>query len=61
MLSCKEVSVLLSQSQDRQIGFREQLALKLHLMLCRGCTNFGKQLVFIRTAVRRFRDEDPKR
>lgn len=58
MLTCKEVSKLLSQSQDANPGFRARLNMKLHLMLCDGCTNFQKQLVFIRVALRRYRDRD---
>ena len=56
MLSCKEVSVLLSQAQERRLGFWEQCGLKLHLMLCDGCANFSRQLAFLRTAIRRYRD-----
>ena len=56
MLSCKEVSMLLSQAQDRRLGLGEWLGLKLHLMLCEGCANFRKQLDFIRAAIKRFRD-----
>jgi hypothetical protein len=32
--------------------FREKLAMRLHLMMCRGCRNFEKQLAFIRKASR---------
>ena len=56
MLSCKEVSVLLSQAQERRLGLGEWLGLKSHLMLCGGCANFRKQLDFIRAAIKRFRD-----
>jgi len=58
LLTCKEVSALLSQAQERRLGLWEQLGLKLHLMLCDGCTNFRQQLDFIRTAIRRYRDGD---
>jgi len=56
MLSCKDVSVLLSQAQERRLGVLELLGLKLHLMLCDGCRNFRRQIEFIRIAVRRYRD-----
>jgi len=59
MLTCKEVSKLLSQAQDESPGFRARLNLRLHLMLCDGCTNFQKQLEFMRAALRRYRDRDP--
>ena len=52
-LTCKEVSVLLSQAQDRDIGFIERLQLEAHLKLCEGCRNFQRQLDFLRRAIRR--------
>jgi hypothetical protein len=58
MLSCKEVSVLLSQAQEQPLGMREQLGLRLHLVLCQGCANFRRQLDFMRAAIRRYRDGD---
>ncbi len=61
MLSCKEVSVLLSQVQERRLGPGERLGLELHLMLCAGCTNFRQQLNFMRVALRRYvnREDQP--
>ncbi len=56
MLSCKETSLLLSQAQERRLGWREKLGLELHLQLCEGCARFRAQLDFIRAAVRRYRD-----
>lgn len=53
MLDCKHNTELLSQSQDRPITFRERMAMRLHLMMCRGCRNFEKQLAFIRKAARK--------
>ena len=58
MLTCKETSVLLSQAQDRPLGLGERLRLKLHLLVCAGCTNFSRQLKLIRAAIHRQRDED---
>lgn len=61
MLSCKEVSKLLSQAQDRRLGWREKLGLALHLKLCEGCVNFRRQLAFIRAAMHRYRDDGKPR
>lgn len=60
MLSCKQVSILLSQTQERTLGWRELLALKFHLRLCDGCVNFRRQLDFIRAAMKRIRDRDDR-
>jgi len=61
MLSCKDVSKLLSQARERPLGLWERLGLELHLLMCNGCTNFRKQLDFIGTAMRRYRDRDEGR
>jgi len=58
MATCKEVSELLSQGQDRPLGRGEKLKLNIHLLLCKGCRNFGNQLVFIRGAVKRYVERD---
>lgn len=58
MLSCKDTSVLLSQAQDRPLGLRERILLRLHLLVCDGCTHFSRQLVLMRAAIRRLRDGD---
>ena len=54
--SCKDVSELLSQGQDRPLSWGERIRLRLHLLLCDGCRNFSSQLEFLRTALRRYRD-----
>jgi hypothetical protein len=57
MLSCKEVSLLLSRACDQRLSWRVRLAVRLHLLYCQGCTQFGKQLQFLRSAGQRFSDQ----
>ncbi|MDZ4074835.1 MAG: zf-HC2 domain-containing protein [Hylemonella sp.] len=52
MLTCKEVSHLLSEAQDRKLPLGERLPLRLHLFMCVGCRNYGKQLDFLRAVTR---------
>ena len=52
MLSCKEVTRLVSQGLDRRLGWFERLRLRVHLAICEGCTNFKKQMDFLRRALR---------
>ena len=54
MLSCKEVSVLMSKQCDARLTWLERLAVRVHLLYCRGCARFKDQLQFLRTASRRF-------
>ena len=53
MLSCREVSRLVSQGLDHRLGFGERIAVRVHLAICQGCSNFGKQVTFLRKAVAR--------
>jgi hypothetical protein len=57
MLSCKETALLVSQSCDRRLSWRERLAVRLHLVFCDACTHFRRQMDFLRDVVRRHTQE----
>jgi len=52
MKTCAELTQLLSEAQDRKLSFSEKWATRTHLMMCRGCRNYEKQLNFLRDAMR---------
>jgi len=52
LMSCKDVTRLVSQGQDRKLGFGETIALRLHLAICASCENVERQMAFLREAVR---------
>jgi hypothetical protein len=54
MLTCKETALLVSQSYDRRLSWRERLGVRLHLVFCDACTHFRRQLDFLRRAISRF-------
>lgn len=54
MLSCKEVTHLLSEAQDRKITLPERVNLEMHLAICKGCKNFKSQMSFLREACQRY-------
>lgn len=58
MLSCKEVTRLVSQRQDRTLDFGERVALRVHFALCKGCRNVEQQLEFLRRAMAGLRVPD---
>ena len=58
ILSCKEVTRLVSDGLDRKLGFGEQVALRLHFAVCRGCRNFNRQVMFLREAVKQLGDPE---
>lgn len=48
MLNCKQTSLLVSQSLDRPLTWRERLAVRGHLLICVYCRRFTQQLKLIR-------------
>lgn len=64
MLNCRQVTKLVSESQERNLTFMEKAPLKFHLLLCSGCANFSRQVPFLSQAMRAFAkwdgDESPK-
>ncbi len=43
MLTCQEVTAKASLMVDGELGFRERLALRMHLMMCANCRRFARQ------------------
>ncbi len=58
MLDCRQATQLMSQRMDRRLGLAERMGLKLHLMMCGGCRNFGRQMNFLRESLRRLPGRD---
>ena len=50
MLSCKEATHVMSAAHERKLDLRERIELRLHLLMCQGCTNYNRQLSLIRKA-----------
>lgn len=44
MLTCKEISELLSEVKDNEISFGKKIMLKMHLSMCHHCKRYQKQL-----------------
>jgi predicted anti-sigma-YlaC factor YlaD len=51
MPSCKEVTRLVSEGLDRELGFGERVALRVHFMMCKGCRNFEDQMARLSQAM----------
>jgi hypothetical protein len=53
--TCKEVTHLVLQGEDRQLGVTERLKVRLHLMICKACPIFAEQVALMRQASQRWR------
>jgi hypothetical protein len=52
MVSCKEVTRLISESMDRQMPFGQRMAMRMHLFMCKFCSRYRDQLLLLRNAMR---------
>jgi len=52
MLRCQDVERKIGSDEILDAGFMERVAVRLHLAMCRNCSNYAKQLRAIRNAVR---------
>jgi len=49
-LSCRDAVRLQSDALDRPLTFGERLGLRIHLLLCKWCRRYRRQISFLRTA-----------
>jgi len=47
--SCRQAARLQSDALDRQLPFFRRLGLSLHLLVCKWCRRYGRQIAFLRT------------
>ena len=48
--SCREAARLQSIAFDRKLTLRQRFGLRVHLLLCRWCRRYGKQIKFLQDA-----------
>lgn len=54
MMNCHEATRVMSDSQERPLSVTERMSLKLHLMMCSGCSNFREHMDAPRTMTRAY-------
>ena len=55
--NCREASRLQSEALDHALSPMQRLGLRLHLVLCKWCRRYGKQLRFLRGAAHEHQDQ----
>ena len=48
--NCREASRLQSEALDKELSLVQRFGLALHLMICKWCRRYGKQVRFLRDA-----------
>ena len=56
LISCKDASRLVSRREEAPLSPGQRILLRLHLAVCVACTRFERQLRYLRTAMRKYRD-----
>ncbi|GBC59589.1 hypothetical protein DENIS_0528 [Desulfonema ishimotonii] len=56
MPTCKEITQTVSESMDRKISLRRRTGMWIHLLMCRYCFRFRKQMLMLRR-ISRLEDE----
>lgn len=54
--SCKEVAALVVAREDRHLHAAENVALRVHMLICKACPSFERQMLTMRNAMRQWRN-----
>jgi hypothetical protein len=52
MFNCKAVTQIVSESMDRVLPIHHRVLIRMHLMMCKYCARFNRQLLIIREVCR---------
>lgn len=52
MFNCKEVSRRISESMDHDISLYQRMLIRMHVLMCRYCARFRRQVLFLRALCR---------
>jgi hypothetical protein len=54
--SCREVTRLVLEGEDRSLSIGERFIVRWHYRACTACPRFGRQVQFMRVALARWRN-----
>ncbi len=59
MLSCKEATRIVSEGLDRELPFWRRMGLRLHVVMCRGCLRYTRQITALNRLITDHYGDDP--
>lgn len=54
MLTCRQATQLLSEQLDQTLSFRQITALRCHILICRSCRRYGRQVRSVKQLSKRY-------
>jgi len=52
IFNCKAVTRMVSESMDRKLPFYQRIGIRMHLLMCKLCSRYRRQLSFLRETIR---------
>ena len=52
MFNCQAVTRMVSESLDRKLPFYQRMGIRMHLLMCKLCSRYRRQLLFLRETIR---------
>jgi len=54
-ITCREATRLVLEGEERRLAWGERLALRVHLLICKACPRFSRQVRLMRSAMGRWK------
>jgi hypothetical protein len=58
MIKCRDAARLISESQERPLRLGERVGLRVHLLLCRFCARYSRQVRLLKWLCERVEEAD---
>jgi hypothetical protein len=55
-LDCRETTRLVLEGEERKLALAERIAVRLHMLICKACPKFQRQVRLMRGAMGQWRD-----
>ena len=54
MFNCKKVTYMVSESLDRELPFVQRMGIRMHLLMCKFCSRFRRQMLALSKIAKAF-------
>jgi hypothetical protein len=56
MRTCKEATAMMVAREDRALRLVDRVALRMHLLICKACPRFERQMLTMRNSMKEWRN-----